>query len=243
MGRQPRWAASWAVPGHGQDRSSQTITGVCTGSVSSRPYIIGPMEANEGKSGRGPGRPRVWASEAERKRAYRARLAADLAEPARLRLELRAAHKRVGDLERSLAQAQRDSAAQRKRWPARQRTATATGPPTRSSATRTATCGGASAAACGDEPPESGSGSQQGSDRGSSPGSGRAKGPGSSTYRSTDPIASQRPVRRELTQAGRILSGAPCGGAESRAPSRGRGKVSPRGLPGRVSEGRRRRPG
>ena len=66
------------------------------------------MEANEGKSGRGPGRPRVWASEAERKRAYRARLAADLAEPARLRLELRAAHKRVGDLERSLAQAQRD---------------------------------------------------------------------------------------------------------------------------------------
>ncbi|MFN8039171.1 MAG: hypothetical protein U0Q07_08180 [Acidimicrobiales bacterium] len=34
------------------------------------------------------GRPRKWSSEAERKRAYRERLAADLAEPERLRREL-----------------------------------------------------------------------------------------------------------------------------------------------------------
>ncbi len=66
------------------------------------------MDVNDGRAARGPGRPRVWASEAERKRAYRARLAADLAEPARLRLELRAARKRIGELERSLAGARRD---------------------------------------------------------------------------------------------------------------------------------------
>ncbi len=41
------------------------------------------------------GRPRKWASEAERKRAYRERLAADLAEPDRLRRELRNANRRV----------------------------------------------------------------------------------------------------------------------------------------------------
>lgn len=36
---------------------------------------------------RGPGRPRIWASEAERKRAYRARRVFELAEPARVRAE------------------------------------------------------------------------------------------------------------------------------------------------------------
>lgn len=41
------------------------------------------------------GRPRKWSSEAERKRAYRERLAADLAEPDRLRRELRNANRRV----------------------------------------------------------------------------------------------------------------------------------------------------
>jgi chromosome segregation ATPase len=38
----------------------------------------------------GRGRPRIWSSEAERKRAYRERLARDVAEPVRLRAELRA---------------------------------------------------------------------------------------------------------------------------------------------------------
>jgi hypothetical protein len=37
----------------------------------------------------GPGRPCKWANQAERKRAYRAPLAEDLAEPTRLRAELR----------------------------------------------------------------------------------------------------------------------------------------------------------
>jgi len=40
---------------------------------------------------RRPGRPRQWASEAERKRAYRARKAAELAEPLQLREALREA--------------------------------------------------------------------------------------------------------------------------------------------------------
>jgi chromosome segregation ATPase len=45
----------------------------------------------------------VWASEAERKRAYRERLAADRAEPERLRRELRAERKRVADQDRQLS--------------------------------------------------------------------------------------------------------------------------------------------
>lgn len=40
---------------------------------------------------RPPGRPRIWADEAERKRAYRARRAAELAEPHRVRDDARAA--------------------------------------------------------------------------------------------------------------------------------------------------------
>ncbi|MGZ4710179.1 MAG: hypothetical protein ACXWBN_15695 [Acidimicrobiales bacterium] len=54
------------------------------------------------------GRPRVWASEADRKRAYRQRLAADHAEPERLRQELRAERKRVADRGRQLARLNRD---------------------------------------------------------------------------------------------------------------------------------------
>jgi hypothetical protein len=47
-----------------------------------------PDDAAE-STGRKMGRPRKWATEAERKRAYRERLAADIAEPERLRRELR----------------------------------------------------------------------------------------------------------------------------------------------------------
>jgi hypothetical protein len=56
------------------------------------------------------GRPRVWESEAERKSAYRERLARDLAEPQRLRRELRNARRRAADQARRLADAQRDLA-------------------------------------------------------------------------------------------------------------------------------------
>ncbi len=56
------------------------------------------------------GRPRKWESEAERKRAYRERLAADLAEPQRLRRELRNAKRRVADRDRRLAEAESDLA-------------------------------------------------------------------------------------------------------------------------------------
>ena len=123
------------------------------------------MEANDGKAGRGPGRPRVWVSEAERKRAYRARLADTLVEPARLRLELRAARKRIDDLERALARGATGPGPLGDALARMKRTATATRPPTRSSATRTVTCGAASAAACGDEPRRSGSEREQGSSR------------------------------------------------------------------------------
>src|SRR5690606_15781156 len=56
------------------------------------------------------GRPRKWESEAERKRAYRERRAADLAEPERLRRELRNANRRVADRDRRLADAERELA-------------------------------------------------------------------------------------------------------------------------------------
>jgi hypothetical protein len=56
------------------------------------------------------GRPRVWTSEAERKRAYRERLAADHAEPERLRRELRAERKHVADRDRQLVRLRRDLA-------------------------------------------------------------------------------------------------------------------------------------
>lgn len=52
---------------------------------------------------RGPGRPRKWADDAERVRAYRARKAAELAEPQRLREEVRELRRRVRDLETELA--------------------------------------------------------------------------------------------------------------------------------------------
>jgi hypothetical protein len=48
------------------------------------------------------GRPRIWESEAERKRAYRERKARDLAEPERLRRELRNARKRIVNRDREI---------------------------------------------------------------------------------------------------------------------------------------------
>ena len=59
---------------------------------------------------RRPGRPRVWASEAERKRAYRGRLAADFAEPDRLRKELRAARNSVVEKDREITRLKRELA-------------------------------------------------------------------------------------------------------------------------------------
>ena len=52
---------------------------------------------------RGPGRPRKWADDAERLRAYRERKAAELAEPQRLREEVRELRRRVRDIESELA--------------------------------------------------------------------------------------------------------------------------------------------
>jgi predicted RNase H-like nuclease (RuvC/YqgF family) len=56
------------------------------------------------------GRPRKWESEAERKRAYRERLAADLAEPERLRRELRNAKRQGAEKARRLSEMERDLA-------------------------------------------------------------------------------------------------------------------------------------
>ena len=60
------------------------------------------------KPARKVGRPRKWGSEAERKRAYRERLATDLAEPQRLRRELRNANRRIADRDRRIAELERD---------------------------------------------------------------------------------------------------------------------------------------
>jgi hypothetical protein len=59
--------------------------------------------SSEGSTSSGParrGRPRKWASEAERKRAYRARKADELAEPERLRMELQEARSVIRRLEK-----------------------------------------------------------------------------------------------------------------------------------------------
>jgi hypothetical protein len=54
-------------------------------------------------SHRGPGRPRLWATEADRKRAYRERLAADVAEPTRLRRELKEERRASAHLRREVS--------------------------------------------------------------------------------------------------------------------------------------------
>lgn len=53
--------------------------------------------------GKGPGRPRKWADDAERARAYRLRRAAELADPEGLRAERRMLRRQVGHLTRKLA--------------------------------------------------------------------------------------------------------------------------------------------
>ena len=53
--------------------------------------------------GKGPGRPRKWADDAERARAYRLRRAAELADPEGLRVERRTLRRQVGHLTRKLA--------------------------------------------------------------------------------------------------------------------------------------------
>lgn len=68
-----------------------------------------PVAAAGSRAGK-MGRPRKWESEAERKRAYRQRLAADLAQPERLRRELRNAKRQSAEKDRRLAQAERDLA-------------------------------------------------------------------------------------------------------------------------------------
>jgi chromosome segregation ATPase len=59
---------------------------------------------------RRPGRARVWESDAERKRAYSERLAADFAEPDRLRKELRAERRLVAETEREVTRLKRELA-------------------------------------------------------------------------------------------------------------------------------------
>jgi hypothetical protein len=51
---------------------------------------------------RRPGRPRVWASEAERAKAYRARRAAELADPDGLRVQVRTLRAQIRRLERAV---------------------------------------------------------------------------------------------------------------------------------------------
>jgi hypothetical protein len=59
--------------------------------------------ADEDSLSKPRGRPRIWESEAERKRAYRERKAAELANPERLRAELRNERRRVAYRDLQLA--------------------------------------------------------------------------------------------------------------------------------------------
>lgn len=77
--------------------------------VSSRPDMVhdvvgdrAAVQAQRPEPSRRPvGRPRKWASEAERKRAYRERLAADVDEPLTLRRELRTERRRAAGLQQA----------------------------------------------------------------------------------------------------------------------------------------------
>lgn len=77
---------------------------------SDAPRSSDPSSADVEDGARRPGRPRVWASEAERKRAYRERLASDFAEPNRLRKELRAELKTVAKRDREIDRLKRELA-------------------------------------------------------------------------------------------------------------------------------------
>jgi hypothetical protein len=78
----------------------QKITGGVHSHFVASVYDRRVSEPDPAPASRPPGRPRKWTSEAERKRAYRARRAADLAEPERLRVELRRARQQIAKLER-----------------------------------------------------------------------------------------------------------------------------------------------
>jgi septal ring factor EnvC (AmiA/AmiB activator) len=87
--------------------ATQTITKRCAPDVVSSEFVPEIVDTNESHSESSSieagasrrGRPRKWASEADRKRAYRERLAADLAEPVSLRRELRDEQRRSRTLE------------------------------------------------------------------------------------------------------------------------------------------------
>lgn len=69
---------------------------------------VAPRGKRAAPTGRRTGRPRKWESETERKRAYRERLAADLAEPQRLRRELGNERKRVASRDQKVAALKRE---------------------------------------------------------------------------------------------------------------------------------------
>ena len=66
------------------------------------------MEQGADSAGKGPGRPRKWADDAERARAYRLRRATELADPERLRAECRTLRRQVGHLTRKLTRFEGD---------------------------------------------------------------------------------------------------------------------------------------
>lgn len=79
--------------------------------VSSRPAIVDSVPEQVGKAGR----PRKWSSEAERKRAYRQRRAAELADPLEIREAARAARSEAGQSRSAAEVAQREA----ERWRAK----------------------------------------------------------------------------------------------------------------------------
>jgi hypothetical protein len=97
----------------------QNITGGVRANFVSSGYStpVPPTAEGTGATPRPRGRPRQWASEADRKRGYRQRLAVDLAEPVRLRRGLRVEKARAVRLAERVSrlEAQLDDAHQRLR--------------------------------------------------------------------------------------------------------------------------------
>lgn len=91
------------------------VSGSAEGFAEGRRSRSRPMNANDDRMlPRRPGRPRRWTSNAERARAYRARKAADFAEPARLRSELADQWLTTKSLREELARERKRSSALRR---------------------------------------------------------------------------------------------------------------------------------
>jgi hypothetical protein len=105
-----RWGgARWVAEGAGE--GGDTLCTAVRDGVSSRTVIgMSSPDGDETEPRRGPGRPRKWANDAERVRAYRARKSEEQASVDQLRRDRRTLRRQVVDLTARLARAERAAA-------------------------------------------------------------------------------------------------------------------------------------